>query len=175
MTAKQKLPEGIDTSHIETIGWHRFANPIAVIGIAIFLGLALSGLFGGQPHPARVIETSSATITLEFPETLRNGEFFEMRATVKAKRALTDVKLGISTSYWQDMTVNTMLPTPAEETSKDGRYIFSYGSLKAGDFLTLKFDGQINPPMFAGTEGRLTILDGNAELASVPIKLRVFP
>jgi hypothetical protein len=170
MTAKQKLPDGIETSHMEPIGWHRFANPIAVIGIAMFLGL-----FGGQPHPTRVIETSSATITMEFPQTLRNGEFFEMRATVKAKRAFADVKLGISSSYWHDMTVNTMLPAPAEETSKDGRYIFSYGALKPGDILKLKFDGQINPPMFAGTDGNLTIFDGDAELATIPIKLRVFP
>jgi hypothetical protein len=175
MTDAQTMPEGIGPSHIDPKSWHRFANPIAVTAIAIFLGLALGGLFGGQPHPARVIETSAATITLEFPEILRNGEFFEMRARVNAKRPVTDLTLGVSASYWRDLTINTMLPAPSEEKSEQGAYRLSYGALQTGETLILKFDGQINPPMFAGTSGNLTFSDGDDIFATVPVKLRVFP
>jgi len=173
--ANRVPPQGIEPSHIAPIPWHRFVNPVAVLAIAIFLGLALFGVFGGQPHPTRVIETPSATITLEFPETLRNGEFFEMRASITAKRSFEDVGFGVSNSYWRDLTINTMIPAPTDEKSEQGRYRLSYGPLKAGDTLTLKFDGQINPPMFAGTEGELYVMDGEVQLAVVPLNLRIFP
>lgn len=175
MNAHQVPPQGIELSHMEPVIWHRFVNPAAVLAIAIFLGLALAGIFGGQPHPTRVIETPSATITLQFPETLRNGEFFEMRASITAKRPIQDLGIGISHSYWRDLTINTMLPAPSEEKSEQGRYMLTYGPLKAGETLTLKIDGQINPPLFAGTRGQLFVMDSDDQLATVPLNLRVFP
>ena len=39
----------------------------------------------------------------------------------------------------------------------------------------IKFDGQINPPMFAGTKGKLTLLDGDAIVADIPVNLRIYP
>ena len=175
ITANRVPPQGIESSHIEPVRWHYFINPVAVLGIAIFLGLPLAGMFGGQPHPTQIIETPSATLTLQFPEILRNGEFFEMRATVKAKRPVTDLNIGISASYFYDLTVNTMFPAPSKEKSEGGLYVLSYGALKTGDTLNLKFDGQINPPMFAGTEGKLVLADGDTTVATIPLKLRVFP
>ncbi len=173
--APQRFPEGIEGRHADKKAWHRYVNPAAVGGIALFLALALGGLFGGQPHPTRVIETPAAVLTLQFPETLRNGELFEMRATVLAKRPIGDLQLGISSSYWRDLTINTMVPAPTEEKSVNGQYWFAYGAMKAGDTLTVKIDGQINPPLFAGTQGDLTLSDGDAALATVPLQLRVFP
>lgn len=175
MRASPAFPQGIDEGHLRAKGWHKHANPAAVIGIGLFLAAALAGVFGGQPHPTRIIETPSATVTLQFPEILRNGEFFEMRATVKAKRTFKDLRLGITSIYWRDMTINTMIPGPVEEHSEAGQYRFSYGPLKAGESVTLKFDGQINPPMFAGTKGNLTLLDGDVIVANRPLKLRVYP
>jgi hypothetical protein len=63
--------------------------------------------------------------------------------------------LEVDARYWRDLTINTMMPAPSDETSEDGDYIFSYGPLKSGQKLTAKFDGQINPPLFAGTKGHL--------------------
>jgi hypothetical protein len=169
------FPEGIHESHLRSKSWYRFANPAAVVGIGLFLAAALAGVFGGQPHPTRVIDTPSATITLQFPERLRNGEFFEMRAKIEAKRNFADMGIGVSSAYWRDLTINTMVPAPAEEKSEDGDYLFSYGAMKVGDTLTIKIDGQINPPMSGGTQGKLTIKDGDLALTEVPVKLRVFP
>lgn len=168
-------PEGIFESHLRSKNWYRYANPAAVAGIGLFLGAALVGAFGGQPHPTRVIETSSATIVLEFPERLRNGEFFEMRAKIQAKRDFTDIGLSLSSSYWRDLTINTMIPAPSEEKSERGDYVFTYGEMKAGDTLTVKIDGQINPPMFAGTKGTLKLKDSNSTVAAIPLELTVFP
>ncbi len=175
MRQSPAYPQGIDKSHLSAKGWHRHANPASLIGIGLLLAIALAGVFGGQPHPTRTIQTPSATVTLQFPEILRNGEFFEMRATIKAKRPFKDVRLGISSTYWRDLTINTMIPGPSEEGSEGGQYRFSYGPLNKGESVKVKIDGQVNPPMFAGTQGELTVLDGDAVVVNIPVKLRVYP
>ncbi|MBL0925844.1 MAG: hypothetical protein IBJ12_15435 [Sphingomonadaceae bacterium] len=169
------FPEGVRESHLRGKSWHRFANPAAVTGIGLFLAAALAGAFGGQPHPTRIIETPSARITLQFPERLRNGEFFEMRAKIEAKRDFADMGIALSSSYWRDLTINTMIPAPGEEKADDGDYLFSYGEIKAGDSVTVKIDGQINPPMFAGTKGWMKLKDAERTVARIPLELKVFP
>ena len=47
--------------------------------------------------------------------------------------------------------------------------------MKAGEEITIKFDGQINPPLFAGNNGFLTLMDGETVVARTPIQLRVIP
>lgn len=168
-------PQGIEQAHAKARFRDRHANPATVIALGLFLAAALFGLFGGQPHPTRTIEAPAATLKLQFPEILRNGEFFEMRATITAKRPISDMGLQISSSYWRDLTINTMIPAPAEETSAHGNYRFSYGVMKAGDTINLKIDGQVNPPMFAGTKGELVLMDGEGEIARAPLSLRVYP
>lgn len=168
-------PEGITEFHAHNKGWHRHASPLSIILLSLLLALALGGQFGGQPHPRRTVETSAATMHLQLPERLRNGEFFEMRIKVDTRRPFTDLTLAVSSIYWKDLTINTMIPAPSEEKSEGGRYLFSYGEVKAGETVTLKFDGQINPPLFGGTRGEIALLDGETRIATVPVKLRVYP
>ena len=106
---------------------------------------------------------------------MRNGEFFELRANITTRRAFQDLRLAVDASYWRDLTINTMVPAPSEETSEKGQYIFSYGPIESGRTLTLKFDGQINPPMFAGTKGRIKLMDAEQTIAVIPVALRVYP
>lgn len=98
-----------------------------------------------------------------------------MRAMVTARRPFADMRIGVSQAYWHDLTINTMLPAPSQETSENGDFIFSYGPVETGQTLSVKFDGQINPPMFAGTEGQLKLMDGKETIVTMPVKLRVFP
>lgn len=170
-----KLPQGIQADHIKAKGWHRHANPAAVIALGLLMVSAFAGVFGGQPHPTRTIDTPSAEVTLQLPQRIRNGEFFEMRIKIAAKRQFTDLTLAISSSYWHDLTINTMIPAPSEEKSEGGRYLFSYGEIGDGQTLTVKFDGQINPPLFAGTSGQIQLRDGDAVIATIPVKMRVMP
>lgn len=168
-------PQGIEDTHIHSIWWHKHASPMSILLIGVLLFAAVFGVFGGQPHPVRTITTSEASVELQFPEILRNGEFFEMRATITARRPFKDLRLAIDATYWRDLTINTMVPGPTEETSEKGQYVFSYGPVKSGQAVTLKFDGQINPPMFAGTRGHLTLMDEEKTISVIPVALRVYP
>ena len=73
------------------------------------------------------------------------------------------------------MTINTMIPAASEESFKGGAYRFSYGALRAGETLVVKIDGQINPPLFAGTEGEIALFDGERRLGGMPLKIKVLP
>ena len=146
-----------------------------MLALGLLLAVALAGYFGGKPHPTRTITTPSATVKLQLPERIRNGMFFEMRAEVQTKRAFTDLTVAISSTYWHDLTINSMIPGPAEEKSENGRYLFSYGPIDANQTLTIKIDGQINPPLFGGTKGNILLMDGDAVIAAIPVTMKVLP
>jgi hypothetical protein len=173
--ANTDRPQGIDDSHVYEVWWHKHASPVSIMLIGALLAAAVLGLFGGQPHPVRNVATPAATVELQFPEILRNGEFFEMRATITTRRKFDDLRLGIDAHYWRDLTINTMIPAPSDEKSENGEYIFSYGPIESGQKVTLKFDGQINPPLFAGTKGHLKLMDGYETVSVIPVALKVFP
>lgn len=174
-TASGSVPQGIDASHLEAKGWHRHANPASIFFLGLLMALAFAGVFGGQPHPTRVVDSRDARITLQLPERIRNGEFFEMRIIVETRRPFTDLTIAVSSDYWHDLTINTMIPAPTEETADDGRYHLNYGEIDAKKKLTIKIDGQINPPLFGGTKGEILLMDGKDLIATIPVKLTVFP
>src|SRR3546814_4548345 len=83
-----------------------------------------------------------------------------------AEAPLDDAVIAVTPALWHDMTVNTMIPAPAEESFKDGYFHFSYGPLDAGERLHVKIDGQINPPLFAGTRGEIAVFDGDRRIGA---------
>jgi hypothetical protein len=171
----QDFPQGISESHSSAKGWHRHANPASFIALGSLMILALLGIFGGQPHPTITVDVPSADINLQSPQRIRNGEFFEMRMNIQTKRPFKDLTLAISSSFLHDLTINTMIPAPADEKSEEGRYLFSYGRIDKGTDFTIKIDGQINPPLFRGNDGEIELLDGDTVIARIPVEIKVMP
>ena len=173
--SNSRRPDGISEKMISGQRWHRHASPGSFFLLAAIVAVALSGLVGGQPSPLRVEDFGAARLEVKAPSVIRNGEFFETRIRVEAIRDVSDAVLAVSPSLWTDMTINTMLPAAAEESYKDGAYRFSYGELRAGETLVVKIDGQINPPLFAGTKGEIALFDGEQRLGSMPLEIKVLP
>ncbi len=73
------------------------------------------------------------------------------------------------------MTINTMIPAAREERAEAGAFHFEYGALRQGETLDIKVDGQINPPLFAGTRGSVGVLDGQILLTQIPLTITVLP
>lgn len=155
--------------------WDRHASPISILILGAILLAAGLGLTGGQPSPPRTAQFGEAQLTIKTPVTIRNGEFFETDITVVATAPLGDVTIAVSPSLWRDMTVNTMIPAPSEEKFEKGHFRFAYGPLNAGETLRVKIDGQINPPLFAGTSGEIGLFDGDRRIGSMPLQIRVLP
>ena len=49
------------------------------------------------------------------------------------------------------------------------------GPLEPGERLRVKIDGQINPPLFAGTQGDIAVFDGERRIGAIPLRIKVLP
>lgn len=147
--------------------------PIMVLGAIVVA--ALLGVFGGGKSTPMQAMSPAATLTVTTPQTLRSGLFFETRITIAAHRAIDDVVIAVPPELWRDQTINTTIPNAEKEEADDDLFRFHYGPLAAGKTLTIKFDGQLNPPLFAGTRGSIALQDGETPLARIPLHYRVWP
>lgn len=167
--------EGLESDALRPRVWDRHASPISILILGGLLLAAFLGFTGGQPSPPRTLDFGDARLVVKTPTTIRNGEFFETDLTVTAQAPIGDAVIAVSPALWQDMTVNTMIPAPAEESFGDGLFRFSYGPLDAGDSVHVKIDGQINPPLFAGTGGEIAVFDGSRRIGAMPLRIKVLP
>ena len=169
-----QYPEGISARHRSGdsnrhVIWWRIGL------IALILLAALFGLLGGAPAPTRQATNAAATLAITTPDRLRNGMLFETRVSAMAKRPIEDAVIAVPPGMWRDMTVNSMIPAPTEEEFAGGEFRFHFGALRAGERLAIKIDGQVNPPRYSNSSGRLRLLDGEAELVVLPFSLKVIP
>jgi len=174
--ANGAFPDGISETHLRT--GSPFGRPLRwfmlfVLG-AILLA-ALLGVFGGLKNPTVTASGTAATLRVNAPAVLRNGEFFEMRYALEAHRPLAKPTIAVAQSYWRDITINTMVPAPASEGFEDGFFVFEFDSLESGQAIEFKIDGQINPSLFGGTKGMVEARDDERTLARAVMELRVLP
>lgn len=170
-----RYPDGLDAFHERDRPVRRMVNWIALLGLLALLVLAATGLLGGGSRPVSSARTPAADLAVKTPSVLRSGMFFEAEIQARAKQLVAKPVLAISESYWRDITINTILPAATGEKSKDGMVLLEFDAMDAGDVLTLKIDGQINPSLFAGTQGRIELRDGERRLAAIPLELTVLP
>lgn len=177
IAAPTDLPDGIAPDHLDPRagGGRGQRRWLALILLSVLMLAALLGLFGGGPARTMAAQTGAARLEVATPRVIRNGEFFETRVRITARHSIDKAVVAVAAPLWRDMTINTMIPAPAEETMATGSFRFDYGPLDAGEVLEIKIDGQINPPLFAGTRGAIAVLDGERELARVPVAIRVLP
>lgn len=165
-------PDGI-TRHDEDRP--RYANPLPLLLLVVLLGAGLAGLLGGQADSVRSAQGDAASISVRAPQILRSGMVFETIVEVKPIQPVPDLVVAVSDGLWREMTINTMIPAAQEESNKDGFHRFSFGKAEPGETFRFKIDGQINPPLFAGTNGEVALFDGEKKLASVPVRMKVLP
>ncbi len=169
------FPDGIGRGHIEKSRASRHSGWLPLLLLGAFLLSALLGTYGGDTDPTRTATGPAAALHVTAPEILRNGVFFEIRVRIEARRAIGKPVLTVSPGYWRHLTINTMIPAPAEEGHEDGQFTFSYDTLEPGQSLEIKVDGQINPARLGGTEGVVGLRDDKTPLVQIPVRLKVFP
>lgn len=171
--ASADYPDGIDPRHAEGRGANWNWLSLAVLG-AVMLA-ALLGAFGGGKTRPLTVAAAEAQLDVATPRVIRNGEFFETRVRIEARRPIAKAVLVVPESLWRDMTINSMIPAPSEEKAEKGEFRFDYGAMKTGDVLDIKIDGQINPPLFAGTQGGVALYDGERRIAAIAFDIKVLP
>ncbi len=170
------LPDGIEERHVAPIrGLRAHASPLAFLVLGTAMAVAATGLLGGAPAPVTSVSCPAASMELKIARPLRSGLFFETRIRVTARQAIARPVIGVDATLWRDLTINSQVPAPANESFKDGQYRFEYGPLKAGETLEVKIDGQTNPPLIGRVEGSVTLLDNDTPLTKAHVTIPVLP
>ncbi len=173
-TSTPAYPDGIAAGHLhEKAAWRRHANPLSLLVFAGVVGLALAGVLGHEREWSAA--ASGASLEVHMPETIRNGEFLEMRLTVESTAGIAELVIGIDQGLWEDMTINTMIPAATEEVSEDGEFRFTFAELGPGTSFLLKIDAQINPDIVGGNSGTITVYDGDEPLVEQSVEMAVLP
>ncbi|MFA7439388.1 MAG: hypothetical protein WCZ66_00285 [Sphingomonadaceae bacterium] len=170
------FPDGIDADDVRPRRiFPSHSSPFSLLVLGGILLLAMTGWAGGQPNRIFVEDTDGVRLEVSWPKITRNGLIFETRIRIEPKRPVDDLVLGVSSSLWRDITINSMIPAATGEESRRGLFRFSYGTAEAGEVIEIKIDGQINPPLFGGTQGHIAIFDDEVELARIPLTMEVRP
>jgi hypothetical protein len=170
------LPDGIGR---EALALHpgraRLLSLLPLLVLGTILVLALAGLFGGKTTDWRSVRNDAVELQAAVPRVMRSGVLFEFRFRITPQRRFEDLRLALSPELLRDFTINTTIPEPGEQESTGGLFHLSYGPAEAGETIEIKIDGQINPALVWGTDGRIAIFDGDAEIASMPVEITVLP
>jgi hypothetical protein len=136
--------------------------------------LAFLDLFGQRPQVSEAA-APAATLQVLAPSRLRSGVLYEARFTVNARRELHDAVLVLDRGWFEGMTVNSLAPSPGEETSTDGRPTFHLGRVPPGRSHVLFVYFQINPTTFGRRSQTTRLLDGKQLVATIDRRATVFP
>lgn len=175
MGGDMQTPEGIERRHIEEAhGGRLHSLPIGMLGLGLLLVLSAFGFFGSETTPQA--DGDVATLRVDAPNRIRNGEFFEMTVSVEAREAIGNLIVTVDEPVWQDITVNTFFPAAEAETLVDGAFEFEFGPIEAGTTFIVKIDCQVNPDHAPSTNvGVVGIRDDADPIAELDYTLEVLP
>jgi hypothetical protein len=145
-----------------------------VIAFAIMPVLALFNVFG-QAATVATASSPVAKLTVRSPTHARGGLLYEVRFTIEARENIKNATLALGGGWANGLTINTIEPSPTNETSKQGDLRFELGSIDAGETFVLHMQFQVNPTTSGSRAQQVALLDGEAPLVSVDRHLTVFP
>src|SRR4051794_7773314 len=138
--------------------------------------LAMFNVFGQNPSVTKVTNPNGvASLELSAPDTVRSGLLWQARFDIRAKREIKDAVLVLDSGWLESMTLNTVEPSPANETSRDGSLAFDLGDIPAGKLWRQYLQFQANPVNAGSQSQGVTLYDGNVPLLHLNRDLMVWP
>jgi hypothetical protein len=136
--------------------------------------LALLNLFGQRPDTSTGT-AAAAGLSVSAPSRVRGGLLYQARFRITARKSLAQAALVLDSGWLDGLTINTMEPSPASETSRNGKLALDLGPISAGRWYVLIVDFQVNPTTVGRQNQSLTLYDGNRALITIHRTLTVFP
>ena len=156
--------------------YQRWVPNILLGLVSIIPLLALFNVFGQSPSVQKVANPNGvATMELSAPETVRSGLIFQARFDINAKRDIKDAVLVLDSGWLESLTLNTVEPAPAEETSRNGGIAFDLGEIPAGKLWRQYLQFQANPVNSGSQSQGATLYDGDVPLLRINRELKVWP
>jgi len=151
--------------------WPRFAFVVLLLVLVV---AALANVFGQRPTTSTA-SAGAATLAVQAPERVRGGVYFQLRLTVRARRALRHPTVVLDRGWFEQMSVNSIVPQPRERSTNDGRVMLQFGRLAAGAKLVSYLYFQVNPTNVGRRRADVELYDGAIHLASVRRSIVVLP
>ena len=143
--------------------------------LVIFIVLALLNVFGQRPSTASAT-ASGVTLRVDTPSTLRGGLIYQTRVDISTQRPIARPVITLDGGWLDGMTLNSVQPGPASQSSGHGGATFQYAPLRAGQTLTVWFEWSVNPTHVQWRDPRtITVGDGGTQLVSETSTMTVFP
>jgi hypothetical protein len=147
---------------------------IALGAILVLLALGLVNLFGQRPSTTTA-DAPAATLEVHAPERVRGGLYYQARFRIDAITELEKATLVLDPGWGEGITMNTIVPSPLGEASRDGDLAFELGRVPAGEKHVFFLQLQVNPTNVGHRSQNVRLFDGDRLLATVERTVTVFP
>ena len=151
-----------------------WSRRIALGALGLFCAAALLNAYGQAPD-VDTVRGEGAELDIKAPQRVRGGIYYEMRFEIRAARELRDARLVLGSGWFEGITINTVVPGPLGEASRDGDVAFQLGHVPAGDRYVLWLQGQVNPTTISRRDVTVELFDGEARLARHERTFTVLP
>ena len=150
------------------------ARRVLMASFALISLAALIGFFGQRSTTSAAV-TPSVRMTLDAPETVRGGIFFQALVNIRALTPVEHPRLVLDEGWVEGMQVNSIEPAPVSEASRDGRVVLSYDRVDAGDRLVVWMQFEVDPTNVGHRSYGLELDDAETRVAAVHRWMTVFP
>ena len=136
--------------------------------------LALLNVFGQRPETTSSA-SSAATVTVTAPVHLRGGLLWGAHFDVLAHHSLKKAVLVLNKAWLDNTQINTIEPSPVDETSKDGDLALTLGPITGGHHFDLYMEFQTNPTNVNRRIRTISLYDGANLLTTISQTETVYP
>ena len=145
--------------------------------LTIFSAIAVLGLLDvfGQGTTETAATTPAAVLRLTAPSAVRGGLFFQSRVEIRALRPIEHPRLVLDEGWVEGMQFNSTTPGPVGEASRDGRVVFSYDRVDAGERLIVWMQFEVDPTNVGHRSYGLELDDAETKVAAIDRDITVFP
>ena len=155
-------------------GHQMWARRTVLTLIAVVPLLGLLNFFGQRPTDTQAAG-QAATLSLRAPQRLRGGLIFQAHFTIQAHSELKSAALLLHPDWLQGLTLNTLEPSPTDETSVNGALRLDFGQIPAGQRFDVFLEYQVNPTTVGKRKQWVELLDVDTTVASIKRGLFVLP
>jgi hypothetical protein len=142
--------------------------------IAALTVAALLNVFGQRPSTSTAA-SPAATLKVYAPTRLRGGLLWSARFHIEARRDLKKAILVLGPGWAESTAINTIEPSPVDETSDNGKLALTLGPIKAGDTYLLFMQFQTNPTNVGNRSRSIELFDGTTRLLGIDQTVTIFP
>jgi hypothetical protein len=172
-----RIPECIEVGrHVELRGRNReiWIRRVVLALVALVPVAALLDVFGQEQRTATA-ESVTAVLSVTAPDRVRGGLLFTARYRITARTVIRDARLVLDPAWTDDMQVNSIVPQPRSQTSREGAVVLDIGRISAGRTWVTFIGYQVNPTNVGRHNEAVELDDGARRLLRVRRTVVVYP